>query len=81
MYLIEYLKFLELLSLSHTKLHVKVGCPNLLLQNIVPKRGLCNGSRLTVTRLSNCIVETQILTGSMWEKLHSFQESLCNQQH
>jgi hypothetical protein len=45
----------------------------MLLQNIVPKCGLCNGSRLIVTHLSNCIVEARIFTMNMWEKLHSFQ--------
>jgi ATP-dependent DNA helicase PIF1 len=34
----------------------------MLLHNIVPKRGLCNGSQLIMTRLSDRVVETCILT-------------------
>jgi ATP-dependent DNA helicase PIF1 len=63
MYPIEYLNYFELPSLSPAKLHLKVGCPIILLRNITPKHELCNGSQLIliVTYLKNRVIEAQIL--------------------
>jgi ATP-dependent exoDNAse (exonuclease V) alpha subunit len=60
-YPIEYLNYFELPSLSPAKLHLKVGCPIMLLRNITPKHELCNGSQLIVTHLKNRVIEAQIL--------------------
>jgi len=35
-----------------------------LIYKIAPKHGLCNGSRLIVTHLKNCVIEAQILIGN-----------------
>ncbi|XP_028123456.1 uncharacterized protein LOC114320572 [Camellia sinensis] len=45
------------------KVELKVGCPIMLLRNIAPKDGLCNGTRLMVSRCNTRIIEAQILTG------------------
>ncbi|XP_028061087.1 ATP-dependent DNA helicase PIF7-like [Camellia sinensis] len=45
------------------KVELKVGCPIMLLRNIAPKDGLCNGTRLIVSRCNTRIIEAQILTG------------------
>jgi ATP-dependent DNA helicase PIF1 len=62
MYLIEYFNYLELPSLSPRKLQLRVGCPIMLLQNIAPKRGLCNDSQFIITHLKNRVIEAWILT-------------------
>ncbi|XP_028091416.1 ATP-dependent DNA helicase PIF1-like [Camellia sinensis] len=41
----------------------KVGCPIMLLRNIASKDGLCNGTKLMVSRCNTRIIEAQILTG------------------
>ena len=46
------------------KLSLKVGVPIILLRNINPKGGLCNGTRLQITHLGQWIIGAQILTGS-----------------
>jgi ATP-dependent DNA helicase PIF1 len=46
----EYLNSLDLLGLPPSKLHFKIGCPIMLLCNIAPEHGLCNGSQLIVTK-------------------------------
>jgi len=46
------------------KTTVKIGCPVILLRNLDPSSGLCNGTRLIITRTADRIIEAQILTGS-----------------
>ncbi|XP_026396706.1 ATP-dependent DNA helicase PIF7-like [Papaver somniferum] len=45
------------------KLDIKVGCPVMLLRNLAPKEGLCNGTRLVVTRCGRYVIEAKIITG------------------
>ncbi|KAL7265031.1 hypothetical protein ACSBR1_002893 [Camellia fascicularis] len=49
----EYLNSLDPLGLPTFKLELKVGCPIILLRNIAPKDGLCNGTRLMVNRIES----------------------------
>ena len=52
----EYLQTLELALLPPSKLCLKIGAPVILLRNLCPKEGLCNGTRLTITQLGqSCI--------------------------
>ena len=59
----EYLNSLDPTKLPPFKLDLKVGCPIMLLRNIAPKDGLCNGTRLMVVRCASRIIEARILTG------------------
>ncbi|XP_026410031.1 ATP-dependent DNA helicase PIF1-like [Papaver somniferum] len=45
------------------RLDLKVGCPIMLLRNMAPKEGLCNGTRLVVTRCGRHVIEAKIITG------------------
>ena len=47
------------LPLHHIKL--KVGCPIMLLRNLDVSKGLCNGTRLKVLRLTNRFIEAEII--------------------
>ncbi|XP_061347529.1 uncharacterized protein LOC133293029 [Gastrolobium bilobum] len=44
------------------KLTLKVKVPMMLLRNIDQSRGLCNGTRLLITKLGNHVIETIVLT-------------------
>ncbi|XP_028093170.1 ATP-dependent DNA helicase PIF1-like [Camellia sinensis] len=55
--------FLDPLGLPTFKVELKVSCPIMLLRNVAPKDGLCNGTRLMVSRCNTRIIEAQILTG------------------
>jgi len=59
----EYLNSLNPTGLPPFALALKVGCPIMLLRNIAPKDGLCNGTRLMVVRCASRVIEAQILTG------------------
>ncbi|XP_024007229.1 uncharacterized protein LOC112083434 [Eutrema salsugineum] len=43
---------------------LKVGVPVMLLRNLNQKSGLCNGTRLIITKLGNKVIEAEILTGT-----------------
>jgi len=54
----EYLNSLTPSGMPKNKLELKVGVPVLLLRNLNPAQGLCNGTRIIVTGL-----EAKIITG------------------
>ncbi|XP_056697484.1 uncharacterized protein [Spinacia oleracea] len=60
----EYLNSLKLPGLPHHELKLKEGMPVMLLRNINPPQGLCNGTRLMITHLRKFVIEGRIITGS-----------------
>jgi PIF1-like helicase/Helicase len=64
MYPLEFLNSLKFNGVPNHELHLKICCPIMLLRNLDPTVGLCNGTRLIVTRLANRVIEAQIITGA-----------------
>ncbi|SGY57450.1 BQ5605_C006g04273 [Microbotryum silenes-dioicae] len=60
---IEYLQSLNIPGMALHAAKFKVGCPVMLLRNLDPAAGLCNGTRLLLTRLHTRVLEAIILTG------------------
>ena len=60
---VEFLHTLNASGLPIAELRLKVGCPIILLRNIDPKRGLCNGTRATIVNMSNRLLEIRLITG------------------
>jgi hypothetical protein len=63
LYPIEFLNTLSISGLPPHLLHLKVGVPIMLQRNLDPSRGLCNGTRIIVTQLTNRVIEGEIITG------------------
>lgn len=59
----EFLRSVDASGLPPGELHLKVGCPLILLRNLAPRRGLCNGTRLILRRASERILEVEIIGG------------------
>jgi hypothetical protein len=50
---VEYLHGLRFSCIAPHHLRLKVGCPIILLVNMLPEDGLCNGTRLIITEISD----------------------------
>ena len=59
----EYLNNLDIPGLPPHRLRLKPFCPVILLRNLDPSVGLCNGTRLRVLRISPRVLECAILGG------------------
>lgn len=60
---LEYLNTLEATGLPPGNLHLKIGCPLILLRNLAPSRGLCNGTRMILLRVSRRVLQVRIMGG------------------
>jgi ATP-dependent DNA helicase PIF1 len=60
---VEFLNSLSVNGLPPHELHLSEGCVVVLLRNLNKAGGLCNGTRLIVTRLFNNAIQAEILTG------------------
>ncbi len=59
----EYLNTINVSGLPRYSITLKIGCPIILLRNLNPPAGLCNGTRLIVTGLGQRLIEAKILSG------------------
>ena len=62
-YPVEYLNSINLSGMPLAKLKLKIGAPVMILRNIDPAHGLCNGTRAILTRASSRVLEVRILGG------------------
>jgi ATP-dependent DNA helicase PIF1 len=60
----EFLNTIVSSGLPNHKLRLKIGAPVMLMRNMVPTSGLCNGTRLIITRLGTYVIEARIISGS-----------------
>lgn len=59
----EFLHSLDLPSLPLSELKIKYGCPLILLRNLDPAKGLCNGTRMILLQAYRRILEVLIIGG------------------
>jgi len=59
----EFLNTLTPNDLPPQVLKLKIGCPVILLRNIDPANGLCNGTRLIIRGFQKNIVDAEIMVG------------------
>lgn len=65
----DFLNSIKLSGLPHHELRLKIGAPVMLLRNIDPKGGLCNGTRLQITQMTKQILQAKVITGTDVETL------------
>ncbi|XP_073152408.1 uncharacterized protein [Henckelia pumila] len=59
----EFLNSLIPSGLPPHRISLKVGCPLMLLRNVAPELGLCNGTRLICRTLGRNFIDAEIITG------------------
>ena len=60
---VEYLQSCNPPGLPPSKLQVKVGCPVMLLRNLCPTKGLCNGTGMSIFSIGQQCLKVRILGG------------------
>jgi ATP-dependent DNA helicase PIF1 len=60
----EFLNTINCSGLPNHRLKLKVGVPVMLLRNMGKAAGLCNGTRLIVTKMGKYVIEGKVITGS-----------------
>nr|XP_043631498.1 ATP-dependent DNA helicase PIF1-like [Erigeron canadensis] len=64
MYPIEFLNSLNFPGMPPHELTLKEGLPVMLLRNVNPSQGSCNGTRMIITDLGKFVIKARIITGS-----------------
>ena len=59
----EFLHTLHPPGLPPGELRLKPGCPIILLRNLCPAQGLCNGTRMVIVRMSRRVLEVKLIGG------------------
>jgi hypothetical protein len=62
-YPVEHLNSINASGLPLSKLVLKKGCPVMVLRNLNPSQGVCNGTRGILTRMTNHVLEIRLLGG------------------
>ncbi|XP_058783480.1 uncharacterized protein LOC131658168 [Vicia villosa] len=60
----EFLSCLKTSGLPNHSMKLKIGTTIMLIRNLDQSEGLCSGTRLTVTRLANHVIEAKIISGT-----------------
>jgi hypothetical protein len=59
---VEFLHTLNASGLPVAELHLKIGCPIILLQNINKKRDLCNSTHAVITNMTNRLLQIHVIS-------------------
>jgi len=58
---VEFLQAITGSGLPPGELTVKVGCPLILLRNLAPSQGLCNGTRMVVLQMAERVLKVMLI--------------------
>ena len=77
----EFLNSLEVSGWPPHRCTLNVGTPVMLLRNLDPSNGLCNGTKLIVHRCSTRVIEAEVLTGDRAGSLHHSMDMFAFKEH
>lgn len=60
----DFLNSIKTSGLPNHYLRLRIGTPVMLIRNIDPNDGLCNGTRLQIIQLANHILQAKVITGT-----------------
>ena len=60
----EFLRAMPISGMPPGELRLKVGAPIIIMRNLAPDQGVCNGTRAVVEELGNRVLKARILGGS-----------------
>lgn len=60
----EFLNSIKASGLPNHVLRLRIGTPVMVLRNLDPTEGLCNGTRLQITHLGKHLLQAKIITGT-----------------
>ncbi|KAG7578528.1 Nucleic acid-binding OB-fold [Arabidopsis thaliana x Arabidopsis arenosa] len=60
----DFLNSIRVSGLPNHCLRLKIGCPVMLIRNMDPNKGLCNGTRLQITQMADTVIEARVITGN-----------------
>jgi ATP-dependent DNA helicase PIF1 len=58
---VEQLQSIDLPLIPPSQLNLKIGAPVMLLRNLCPQEGLCNGTRMVITSLRTHCIQARVL--------------------
>ena len=61
----EFLNSLNISGMPPHELNLKIGLPIMLLRNINPNAGLCNGTRLKIQKVFSRLIQAEISFGKI----------------
>jgi ATP-dependent DNA helicase PIF1 len=64
LYPIEFLNSLNVSGIPPHKLILKIGCPLMLIRNLNPSNGLCNGTQLICKSFQRHLIDAEIVSGT-----------------
>jgi ATP-dependent DNA helicase PIF1 len=74
----EFLSSLRTSGLPNHRLHLKVGTPIMLMRNLDQSEGLCNGTRMMVTRLEQHVLQAKTMSGKDEGKIMYIPRMTCS---
>ena len=66
---VEYLQSISLASIPPSCLRLKIGAPIVLLRNLSPREGLCNGTRMRALGIRRTCLQVAIMGGKLDGKI------------
>ncbi|RZB42321.1 ATP-dependent DNA helicase PIF1, partial [Glycine soja] len=76
----DFLHSLKTLGIPNHKIRLKISTPVMLIRNLDQAEGLCNETRLIISRMTNHVIEARIISGKKCRKFGIYSTNLTRRQ-